>query len=201
MHTLKASARQQAWYSNSADGSFDYNTNPFAKKRKPSVYPEPDDDEGPKASDSENFVAELVRRGTRKLTFTKPEHIHTHESAVIETTRPQLQPVDEEQPPPLLAHEHQLPEDHVSKSITWKQRAFLLRRHWRSQLARFGLGSKWEVRPAIADIATSTIAFAPLSVSGQYFLPAAPRPRQTVVIEYDDDKSGTAAHCSLLLSS
>lgn len=194
MQSLKASARQQAWYSSSADGSFDYNTNPFAKKRKPSVYPELNVDEGPQPSDSENFVAELVRRGTRKLTFAKPEQTDTKTSNKVDATLSQLQPVDEEKPASSDdLHEDQPPEGQRSKSVTWKRKFFFFRRQWRSHLARLGLGSRWEVRHAIADIATSTIAFAPLSVSGQYFLPATPRPRQTVVIEYYDDKSSTAA--------
>ncbi|CAL8579465.1 hypothetical protein XPA_005209 [Xanthoria parietina] len=187
MHKYSSvAARQQAWYSSPGDGSFDYNANPFGKKRKPSVYPEPDADEGSKPTDSENFVAELVRRGTRKLTFTKPEKTDVKPSTNIETTLSPLQPVDEENPAE-DPRKDQPPEDQKSKLITWKQGVFRLKHQWRSRLARLGLGSRWVVRHAIADIATSTIAFAPLSVSGQYILPATPRSRQTVVIEYDRD--------------
>ncbi|KAL8853301.1 MAG: hypothetical protein Q9221_001777 [Calogaya cf. arnoldii] len=189
------SPRQQAWYSSSTDGSFDYNTNPFAKKRKPSVYPEPDVDEGPKPPDSENFVAELVRRGTRELTFAKTEEADTKAPTQIEAALSPLQSVDEENPAlPGNSLEDQPHEGLKPNFNTWKQRVFLFRRQLGSHLARLRLGRQWEVKHAIADIATSTIAFAPLSVSGQCFLPATPRPRQTVVIEYavksDDTRQG-----------
>lgn len=202
MRRLSVPARQQAWYSSPGDGSFDYNANPFGKKRKPSVYPEPDVDEGPKPTDSDNFVAELVRRGTRKLTFANPEKPDVKTSTNIETALSPLQPADEENPEE-DSRKDQPPEGQRSKFITWKQGVFRLKYQWRIRLASLGLGSRWEVRHAIADIATSTIAFAPLSVSGQYILPATPRPRQTVVIEYDRDTSGTATparySCSISL--
>lgn len=195
MQKLTESARHQAWYSDSGSDA-DYNTNPFAKRRKPSIYPEPEDDEGQKPPDAENFVAGLVRRGTRKLTLSRAESIVTSKPAFRYGKPPsQLQPVDEEKPAP--SYEDQPSDGPTFRSITWKQRAFLLRRQWKSQLARFGLSSRWEVRPAIADIATTTIAFAPLSASGQFFLPANPRPQQTTVIEYNDNRTGIAGPYSL----
>ncbi|KAL9011638.1 MAG: hypothetical protein Q9173_003537 [Seirophora scorigena] len=190
MDKAKSSTRHQAWYSDSGSDA-DYNNNPFAKRRKPSIYPEPEDDEGHKPPDTENFVAGLVRRGTRKLTLSRAESIVTSKPAFRYGRPPsQLQPVDEEKP--AASYEDQHSDEPTFRSITWKQRAFLLRRQWKSQLARFGLSSQWEVRPAIADIATTTIAFAPLSASGQFFLPANPRPQQTTVIEYNDNRTGSA---------
>ena len=191
---LKPPARPQAWYSNSTDGSFDYNNNPFAKRRKPSVYPEPEVAEESKPLDSENFVAELVRRGTRKLTFTKLEQAKSKTPTSFEGTSSLLQSADEENAAPkedLHASEPSA-EGRTPESIRWLQSIFLFRRQWRSHLAKLGLGSRWEVRYAIADIATSTIAFAPLSVSGQYILPATPRPCQIVSIEFDADESSMA---------
>ncbi|KAL8899734.1 MAG: hypothetical protein Q9192_001437, partial [Flavoplaca navasiana] len=184
------SARPHAWHSNSTDGSLDYDNNPFAKKRRPSVYTEPEVAEEPKPPDSENFVAELVRRGTKKLTFTKPEQARTNIRTNIETTLSPLHPPDEENAAPKEdSHTTGHSEGQTSKSMTWVQSISLFQRQLRSSLAKLGLGSRWEIRYAIADIATSTIAFAPLSVSGQYFLPATPRPCQTVVIEFDADES------------
>lgn len=189
MHKVKSSARQRAWLT---DGSqADYNSNPFAKVRKPSVYAEPEpeleDDDRQKFADSENFVAELVRRGTRKLTFAKSDHLEFF--AKRRSTVSPHTAIDEEKPQPLI--EDQLPELQEFTSPTWKQRAFLIWRQWRSQAARFGLGSQWEVKPAIAGVATSTISFAPLSATGQYFLPATARPPQTLTIDYDIDHSAT----------
>lgn len=189
------SARPHAWHSNSTDGSLDYDNNPFAKKRRPSVYTEPEVAEEPKPPDSENFVTELVRRGTKKLTFTKPEQARTNIRTKIETTLSPLRPADEENAAPNEdSHTSGHSEGQTSKSRTCLQHISLFQRQLRSCLAKLGLGSRWEVRDAIADIATSTIAFAPLSVSGQYFLPATPRPCQTVVIEFDADESSMATN-------
>ncbi|KAL8874506.1 MAG: hypothetical protein Q9198_006880 [Flavoplaca austrocitrina] len=191
------SARPHAWYSNSTDGSLDYDNNPFAKKRRPSVYPEPEVAEEPKPPDSENFVAELVRRGTKKLTFTKPQQARTTIRTNIETTLSPLHPADEENAAPKEdSHEGGHSEGQKSKSMTWVQSISLFQRRLRRQLAKLGLGSRWEVKYAIADIATSTIAFAPLSVSGQYFLPATPRPCQTVVVDFDADESKASDYVS-----
>lgn len=192
MHKVKSSARQRAWLTDGSQADYDFN--PFARHRKPSIYPEPElepDDEGQKFVDSENFVAELVRRGTRKLTFAKSDHLdyEKQQFAKRKPTASTLPPADEEKPQAL--YEGQLAETQVFKSPTWKQRAFLLWRQWRSQAARLGLGSQWEVKPAIAGVATSTISFAPLSATGQYFLPATARPQQTLIVDYNIDHSGT----------
>ncbi|KAL8723477.1 MAG: hypothetical protein Q9225_000210 [Loekoesia sp. 1 TL-2023] len=196
MHKIgsSASARQQAWYaSGGSHVEHNYNLNPFARVRKTSVYAEPDHDEGPKPLDSDNFVAELVRRGTRKLSFVKSEDIDIKKRRPTEPKITQsFAPADEEKPASLHEEQPSLVEE--SRSITWKQRAFLHWRRWRSQLTRFGLGSQWEVKPAIADIATSTIASAPLSATGQYLLPATPRPQQTFIVEYQNNQSGAAGY-------
>ena len=196
MHKHRIAARQQAWYTDSQE-SQNFNLNPFAKVRKTSIYAEPDDEEGPKPLDSDNFVAELVRRGTRKLTFVKSEHLDRKETRLFgsKTERPPLAQVDEEKP--ALSNEENPNNVQEIKPITWKQRAFLYWRHWRNHLTRLGIGNQWEVKPAIADVATSTIAFAPLSATGQYFLPASPRPQQTLVIEFQIPQSGTAGYAPL----
>ncbi|KAI4145811.1 MAG: hypothetical protein L6R39_003692 [Caloplaca ligustica] len=199
MRTLKAS-RPIVWASSEED------FNPFARKRKPSIYPEPVDEEAQIPPDSESFVAELIRRGTRRFTFAGPEPAVPKKEAkkpeeIYEKghrSRSKLQPIDEERPTP--SYQDQAFEAPGSKTITWKQRGFLLWRLWRSQAARIGLGSQWEVKPAIADIATSTITFASLSSTGQYFLPASPRPQQTTIIEYDASTQEVAGHCPLFLS-
>ncbi|KAL8995044.1 MAG: hypothetical protein Q9169_005143 [Polycauliona sp. 2 TL-2023] len=128
---------QPAWYSSSADGSFDYNANPFAKKRKPSVYPEPD---------SEEFVDPIA---ARRWTFADPKKIDTRTSSKIEAILSPLQKVDEETASPLKDLHGEQPHE-TSNLIPWKQRIFLFKRHWRSHLARLGLGRRWE------DGATST---------------------------------------------
>ena len=126
-----------------------------------------------------------MRRGTKELTFVKYNH------AIVEDQKdsrgekpvvPLLPHVDEEKLPYIL--EDQPAEAIEPRSITWRQSAFLIWRQWRRRL----LGNQWEVRPAIANIATSAIAFAPLSTTGHYLLPARARPRQTVVIEYDQQQ-------------
>lgn len=165
--------------------------NPFEKIRKASVYAESECDETQNSNDPEHFVAELVRRGTKKLTFT--EH---HFSPIVDKESPSTveKPAipffphqdhqDEEKSFPL--DDSQTAEAVAPRSITRKQRAFLLWRRWRRRLAKVGLGDQWEVKPAIADIATATIAFAPLSTRGHHLLPATARPQQTVVIEYEN---------------
>ncbi|KAL8844099.1 MAG: hypothetical protein Q9176_001505 [Flavoplaca citrina] len=138
------SARPHAWYSNSTDGSLDYDNNPFAKKRRPSVYPEPEVAEEPKPPDSENFVAELVRRGTKKLTFTKPQQARTTIRTNIETTLSPLHPADEENAAPKEdSHEGGHSEGQKSKSMTWVQSISLFQRRLRRQLAKLGLGSRY----------------------------------------------------------
>lgn len=188
MHKVRASAaREQVLHD-------DFNTNPFAKKRKPSIYPEPDEDEGQKPPDPENFVAELVRRGTRKLSFAKRENVNNRtnkrnfKKPGSGQSSAQLQSIDEEKP----AHLYEEPASDVqeSRAITWRHKAFLTWRQWRIYIAKIGLGNQWRIKPAIAGITRSTIAVAPLSATGHYFLPAAPRPSQAVVIEYQNGQLG-----------
>ncbi|KAL8909127.1 MAG: hypothetical protein Q9171_005194 [Xanthocarpia ochracea] len=134
--------------------------NPFSKIRKASVYAEPEGDEDQKPGDSENFVAELVRRGTKELTFVKYNHATVEDqkdSRGEKPVVPLLPHVDEEKLPYSL--EDQPAEAIEPRSITRRQSAFLIWRQWRRRL----LGNQWEVRPAIANIATSAIAFAPLT--------------------------------------
>ncbi|KAL8783786.1 MAG: hypothetical protein Q9213_004402 [Squamulea squamosa] len=169
IHLTAARAEENATY------------NPFGKIRKASIYAEPESGGDPKPSDSENFVAELVRRGTKELTFVKYDHgtiDSQKQSKGKKPIVPLLPHVDEEKLPHVL--EDQPAEAIQPTSITGRQRAFLIWQRWRRRL----LGNQWEVRPAIANIATSTIAFAPLSTTGHFLLPASARPWQTVVVEY-----------------
>ncbi|KAL8681782.1 MAG: hypothetical protein Q9186_002097 [Xanthomendoza sp. 1 TL-2023] len=177
MHKVK----QAALYAE-AEGNAAYN--PFGKIRKASVYAEPEGDETQKP-----VIAELVRRGTRNLTFVdheKPSVIGARFSSVQKPTI--TRPTHEDEEKTLHFCDSQTAEAVESRTVTRKQRAFRIWRQWRQRLARVGLGQQWEVRPAIADIATATIAFAPLGTSGHYLLPATARPRQTVVIEYDNQQ-------------
>ncbi|KAL8736764.1 MAG: hypothetical protein Q9166_000130 [cf. Caloplaca sp. 2 TL-2023] len=165
----------------------DSNYNPFERIRKASVYPEPEGDDNQKPSDPDTFVAELVRRGTRKLTFTRqePSAIKAGIASTAKWPVISLLPNQDEEKISHLSDSQTTEVVVTPRSITRKQRAFLIYRQWRRNLTRIGLGDRWEVKPAIADIATSAIAFAPLSTTGHHLLPASARPRQTVVIEYE----------------
>ncbi|KAL8700032.1 MAG: hypothetical protein Q9224_001154 [Gallowayella concinna] len=177
MHKVK----QAALYAE-AEGNAAYN--PFGKIRKASVYAEPEGDETQKP-----VIAELVRRGTRNLTFVEHEKPPIIGATFSSVQKPTItRPTHEDEEKTLHFCDSQTAEAVESRTFTRKQRAFRVWRQWRQRLARVGLGQQWEVRPAIADIATATIAFAPLGTSGHYLLPATARPRQTVVIEYDNQQ-------------
>ncbi|KAL8809217.1 MAG: hypothetical protein Q9200_003615 [Gallowayella weberi] len=179
MHKVK----QAALYVE-AEGNVAYN--PFGKIRKASVYAEPEGDETQKP-----VITELVRRGTRNSTFVDQANspiIGTESSLERKPTIGLRLPARGDEEKTFHLCDSQTAETIESRKITRKQRAFLIWRQWRRRLARLGFGDQWEVRPAIADIATATIAFAPLGTSGHYLLPATARPRQTVVIEYEDQK-------------
>ncbi|KAL8766437.1 MAG: hypothetical protein Q9209_006813 [Squamulea sp. 1 TL-2023] len=184
LHALRVEDAKN--YIKAARGEENATYNPFGKIRKASVYAEPEGGEDQKPSDSENFVAELVRRGTKELTFVKYDHgtiDSQKQSKGKKPVVPLLPHVDEEKLPYIL--EDQPAEAIQSTSITGRQRAFLIWQRWRRKL----LGNQWDVRPAIANIATSTIAFAPLSTTGHFLLPASARPWQTVVVEYGSQQS------------
>ncbi|KAL8805405.1 MAG: hypothetical protein Q9182_001971 [Xanthomendoza sp. 2 TL-2023] len=177
MHKVK----QAALYAE-AEGNAAYN--PFGKIRKASVYAEPEGDETQKP-----VTAELVRRGIRNLTLVDHDNPPVFRTKFSLGRKPTIGlPTHQDEEKTFHLCDSQTAETVESRTITRKQRAFLIWRQWRRRLARAGFGNQWEVRPAIADIATATIAFAPLGTSGHYLLPATARPRQTVIIEYEDQK-------------
>lgn len=176
MHKTKSTAHHAAWYNDSY--------NPFEKKsRSRDILIE--SDENKTFDDARDSVvpvfAQFLRRATRRLTYN-PAFSSRHHSSL-----PRVEPIisssKKDADDPSLSESHIPSEIKDPESLNGQRSESI----WQEFKAWLGFREKWAVKPALAKIAQSTLANAPLGTKGKVLLEAFDRPNRpsfALVVKY-----------------